>query len=109
MRCLTLAVEELERSLVFDDRVISEVAGIVPPAISAVTAAAITVFVPFAWTEDVASFTTIRAPRALLKTTLNVEFITISSCMSRILNVSIGCDEYAVHSFGSAHTTLQYG
>ena len=27
MRCLTLAVDELERSLVFDDRVISEVAG----------------------------------------------------------------------------------
>ena len=43
--------------------------------IAAAAATATTVFVPLAWTEDVTSFTTISAPRALLKTTLNVAFI----------------------------------
>ena len=37
----------------------------------------ITVFVPLAWTLDVASLTTISAPRALEKTTLKLRFILL--------------------------------
>ena len=44
------------------------------PATSA-TALAITVFVPLACTEDVTSLTTIKAPRALLNTTLKLLFM----------------------------------
>ena len=47
------------------------------PRESAATAAAITVFVPLAWTLDVASLTTISAPRALEKTTLKLRFILL--------------------------------